>query len=64
MEEAEVLVYAGPVTGAELEDVEGGVEVEGEFKVGARGGGVRGEESDVEGVILLRGGLLGEVCED
>lgn len=64
MEEAEVLVYAGAVTGAELEDVEGGIEVEGEFKVGARGGGVRGEEGDVKGVILLRGGLLDEVYED
>lgn len=64
MEEAEVLVYAGAVTGAELEDVKGGIEMEGEFKVGARGGGVRGEEGDVKRVILLQGGLLDEICED
>lgn len=41
------MVDAGAVTGANLEDVEGGVEVKGEFKVGARDGGVRGEEGDV-----------------
>lgn len=58
------MVYAGTVTGAELEDVEGGIEVEGEFKVGARGGGVRGEEGDVKRIILLQGGLLDEICED
>lgn len=47
LEEAEVLVDAGAVTGADLEDVEGGVEVKGKFKVGARDGGVGGEEGDV-----------------
>lgn len=41
------MVDAGAVTGALLEDVEGGVEVEREFKVSARGGGVWGEEGDV-----------------
>ena len=58
------MVYAGAVTGAELEEVEGGIEVEGEFKVSARGGGVRGKEGDVKRVILLKGGLLDEGSED
>lgn len=47
LEETEVLVDTGTVTGANLEDVEGGVEMKGKFKVGARDGGVRGEEGDV-----------------
>lgn len=41
------MVDAGTVAGANLKDVEGGVEVKGKFKVGARDGGVRGEEGDV-----------------
>lgn len=64
LEEAEVLIYAGAVTGAELEDVKGGIEMEGEFKVGARDGGVRGKEGDVKRVILLKDGLLDEGSKD
>lgn len=56
MQQAEVLIDAVFIAGAEVEDVEGGVEEEGEFEVGAGGVGVRGEEGDVEGVVLWGGG--------
>lgn len=52
MQQAEVLVDAVLVRGAVVEDVEGGVEEEGEFEVGAGGAGVGGEEGDVEGLVL------------
>lgn len=52
MQQAEVLVDAVLVRGAVVEDVEGGVEEEGELEVGAGGAGVGGEERDVEGLVL------------
>ena len=52
MEEAEILIDAVLVAGAEVEDVERGVEEEGKFEVGAFLGGVRGVERYVEGVVL------------
>ena len=52
MQEAEVLVDAIAIAGAQVEDVERCIEMEGEFEVGARLMGMRGEDGDVEGVVL------------
>lgn len=52
LQHAQVLVDAVPVPSTGVEDVEGGVEEEGEFEVRGRRAGVRGEEGDVERVVL------------
>jgi len=59
VQQAQVLIDAVLVRGAVVEDVEGGVEEEGEFEVGAGGAGVGGEEGDVEGLVLRGGGVGG-----
>lgn len=46
------MIYAVAVARAGIEDIEGGVEEEGEFEVGGWVGCVGGEEGDVEGVVL------------
>ena len=60
VEQAEILIEAVAVAGAQVEDVEGGIEQEGEFEMGGGLGGVWGEEGDVEGVVLGGGEVSGE----
>jgi len=55
LEKPKVLIDAVAVAGAGVENVEGGVEEEGEFEVSGWGGEVWGEEGDVERVVLWRG---------
>jgi hypothetical protein len=48
------LIYTVAVAGAGVEDVERGVEEEGEFEIGGGVGCVRGKEGDMEGVVLQK----------
>lgn len=54
LQHAQVLVDAIPVSSTGIEYVEGGVEEEGEFEVCRGRAGVRGEEGDVERIVLWR----------
>ena len=59
VQQAQVLVDAVAVAPAQVEDVERGVQQEGELEVGARLLRVRGEEGDVQWVVLgFRSGQL------
>ena len=55
LQNAQVLIDAVPVSSTGVENVEGGVEEEGEFEVRGGRAGVRGEEGDVERVVLRMG---------